>query len=237
MGKEVKMYGGKNTFFNVFLNPANYSEGNASKSAKEIYKVYQATNDKSILPRLVDSNLKNEDGTKLTNQQKSDFLKISGDIIEKNVDDLRNNDEYNSMSDEDKAQAIKSIVDYAYNKARKDITGHELSSAYKKAEKAEESGYAIADYYISKQANKTTKNTSTNNRNRYQELANKGIDGRTYDDFKAFVSTAKGESRTGGLTKKQKIINYIEELPLTAQEKQNLYDDYLENTGMFQYYK
>lgn len=149
MGKEVKMYGGKNTFFNVFLNPANYSEGNASKSAKEIYKVYQATNDKRILPRLVDSNLKNEDGTKLTNQQKSDFLKISGDIIEKSVDDLRNNDEYNSMSDEDKAQAIKSIVDYAYNKARKDITGHELSSTYKKAEKAEESGYAIADYYIS----------------------------------------------------------------------------------------
>lgn len=237
MGKEIKMYGGKNNLFNVFLNPANYSEGNASESAKEIYKVYQSTNDKTILPRLVDNNMKNEDGTKLTNQQKSDFLKISGNIIEKNVDDLRANNEYNNMSDEDKAQAIKSIVDYAYNKARKDITGHELSSAYKKAEKAEKSGYAIADYYISKQANKTTKQTSTSDRNRYQELADKGIDGRTFDDFKAFVSTAKGESRTGGLTKKQKIINYIENLPIAQYAKQNLYDDYLENSGMFQYYK
>jgi len=237
MGKEIKMYGGKNNLFNVFLNPANYSEGNASESAKEIYKVYQSTNDKTILPRLVDNNMKNEDGTKLTNQQKSDFLKISGNIIEKNVDGLRANNEYNNMSDEDKAQAIKSIVDYAYNKARKDITGHELSSAYKKAEKAEKSGYAIADYYISKQANKTSKQTSTSDRNRYQELADKGIDGRTFDDFKAFVSTAKGESRTGGLTKKQKIINYIENLPIEQYAKQNLYDDYLENSGMFQYYK
>ena len=237
MGKEIKMYGGKNNFFNVFINPANYSEGNASDSAKEIYEVYKATNKKEILPRLVANDMKNEDGTKLSNKQKSDFLKISGDIIEENVDSLLYNEEYNSMSDEDKAETIKSIVDYAYNKARKDITGHELSSTYKKAEKAEDSGYAIADYYISKNINKTTRTTSSSDRNRYQELSDKGIDGRTFDDFKAFVSTARGESRTGGPTKKQKIISYIQDLPLTAQQKQDLYDDYIENTGMFQYYK
>ena len=237
MGKEIKMYGGKNTFFNVFLNPANYSEGNASDSAKEIYRVYQATNDKTILPRLVDSSMKNEDGTKLTNQQKSNFLKISGNIIEKNVAELLNDKEYNNMSDEDKAQVIKSIVDYGYNKARKEITGHKLSSAYSKAEQAENSGYAIADYYISKKVNKKTKTSTSNNNNRYQELADKGISGRVYDDFKAFVSTAKGESNSGGLSKKEKIINYIENLPLTEQQKQTLYQDYIDNQGIFTYYK
>ncbi len=235
LGKEIKMYGGKNNFFNVFINPANYSEGNASESAKEIYKVYQATNDKRILPRLVDNQTKNEDGTNLTNKQKSDFLKISGDIIEKNVKELKDNYEYKNMSDEDKSETIKAIVDYAYNKARKEITGHKLSSTYKKAENAENSGYALADYYITRQNNKTTRTTS--DRNRYQELADKGIDGKTYDKFNQFVSSARGESRSGGLSKKEKIINYIESLPLSAEAKENLYQDYIDNSGTFQYYR
>ena len=236
MGQEIQMYGGKNSFFNVFLNPANYSEGNATESAKEIYKVYQATNKKEILPRLVDKNIKNEDGTKLTNQQKSEWLRISGGIIDREVERLTKNGNYLRMSDEDKADTIKAIVDYAYNEARNRVTGHELSSADRKASNAESSGYALADYFLTKTTNKVEKTQKTNTRNRYMEAKEKGIDGKTFDDFHAFVASARGESKTGGKTKKQKIIDYIQGLPLTSEQKEALYNDYLENNGIISYY-
>jgi hypothetical protein len=236
MGKEIQMYGGKNSFFNVFLNPANYSEGNATESAEEIYRVYQATNKKEILPRLVDNNVKNEDGTKLTNEQKSEWLRISGGIIDREVEKLTKNGNYLRMSDEDKADTIKAIVDYAYNEARNRVTGHELSSADRKASNAEASGYALADYFITKTTNKVEKTQKTNTRNRYMEAKEKGIDGKTFDDFHAFVASARGESRTGGKTKKQKIIDYIQGLPLTREQKEALYDDYKNNSGIISYY-
>ena len=236
MGKEIQMYGGKNSFFNVFLNPANYSEGNATESAEEIYRVYQATNKKEILPRLVDKNIKNEDGTKLTNEQKSEWLRISGGIIDREVERLTKNGNYLRMSDEDKADTIKAIVDYAYNEARNRVTGHELSSADRKASNAEASGYALADYFITKTTNKVEKTQKTNTRNRYMEAKEKGIDGKTFDDFHAFVASARGESRTGGKTKKQKIIDYIQGLPLTREQKEALYDDYKNNSGIISYY-
>lgn len=233
MGKEIKMYGGKNNFFNVFINPANYSEGNASESAKEIYRVYQETNRKEILPRLVETSLKDENGKKLTNQQKSDFLKISGDIIEKNMSEMKDNSKYKGLSDDEKADKIKAIVEYAYNKARKEITGHELSGANKKAEQRSEAGYAVADYFLNKQKTEKKQSKSTN---RYEDAKKMGIDANTFDEFHQYVSTARGESRTGGLSKKQKIINYINGLPLSAKQKQALWDDYNENTKYFQYY-
>ena len=239
LGKEVKMYGGKNNFFNVFINPANYSEGQVTESAEEIYKIYQATNKKDILPRLVSNDLKNEDGTKLTNKQKSDFLKISGDIIDDNVKELKNNYDYRNMSDEDKAEAIKGIVEYAYNKARNEITGHKLSSEYKKADNAVESGYALADYYATQKYLKSItpkKEKTTPTRNRYEELMEKGIDGVTFDKFKNYATNTRGESRTGGLSKNQKIKNYIQKLPLTAKQKAALWKDYKENQRFFTYY-
>ena len=149
LGKEVERYGGKNNIFNVFFNPANYSEGKVTPGAEEIYRVYQATNDKTILPRTVSSQLRNEDGTALTNQQKSDFLKISGEIIDENVQKLLNDKNYKNLSDGQKAKVIKYIVDYAYNKAREEITGHEMSGT-KTLNKALNNGYALYEYYAEK---------------------------------------------------------------------------------------
>ena len=237
LGQEVERYGGENNIFNVFFNPANYSQGRATESAKEIYKIYQATNDKTILPRTVTNNIKNEDGTNLTNAQKSEFMRISGSIVDENVKELKNNKDYQKMSDEDKAAVIKKIVDYAYNKAREQVTNHTLASEYKKADQAIETGYALYDYYSTKQSTKQTKTTNSNNsKNRYEEMKAMGIDGETFDKFKAFVSSAKGESTTGGPTKKQKILNWINSQKLTQEQKDNLYNDYVTNSKIYSSY-
>ena len=52
LGREVKKYGGNNGIFNVFINPANVNSSSISKSAQEIFKLYKATGDKTIMPRV-----------------------------------------------------------------------------------------------------------------------------------------------------------------------------------------
>lgn len=147
LGRKVEKYGGDNNIFNVFFNPANTSKGKVSESAKEIYKIYEATKDKDIMPRYPSSILK------LNNKQKSKFLKISGTIIEDNVKELRNSTYYKMLDDEDKAATIKGIVDYAYNKAKSEVTGSEISNLYKTADKKVNSGVSLYDYYAKKTYN------------------------------------------------------------------------------------
>lgn len=81
------------------------------------------------------------------------------------------------------------------------------------------------------------KNITDSERERYKRADNMGIDYGLYTNFRSFVSNTKGESRTGGLTKKQKVINWIQKQKLSAKQKQNLYDDYINNQRTFSYYK
>lgn len=84
---------------------------------------------------------------------------------------------------------------------------------------------------------KYEKNITDKERERYKRATDIGIDYDLYTDFRSFVSTVRGESRSGGLTKKQKVINWIQDQQLTAKQKQNLYNDYINNQGIFSYYK
>lgn len=141
LGRKVEKYGGENNIFNVFLNPANTTKGKVSDSAKVIYEVYQKTKDKTIMPRQPAPILG------LNNAEKSEFLKISGGIIEKNVKKLENNYYYKKLDDEDKAEAIKGIVNYAYNKAKSEVMSTDMATTYNTANKALKSGITLYDYY------------------------------------------------------------------------------------------
>lgn len=159
LGREVEKYGGENNIFNIFFNPANISKGKVGESAKEIYDVYQATKDKTIMPRSAPNDLSmtitKKDGTKkkkelvLDNKDKSEFLKISGGIVDKNVKKLKDNKYYKKLNDDEKALVIKEIVDYSYNKAKADLLDIDMSevSGYKTVTKKLKGGMALYDYY------------------------------------------------------------------------------------------
>ena len=159
LGREVEKYGGENNIFNIFFNPANISKGKVSESAKEIYDVYQATKDKTIMPRSAPNDLSmtitNKKGEKkkkelsLDNKDKSEFLKISGGIIDDNVKKLKDNKYYKKLDDDEKALVIKEIVDYSYNKAKADLLDIDMSevSGYKTVTKKLKGGMALYDYY------------------------------------------------------------------------------------------
>lgn len=151
LGRENKKYGGDNNPFNVFLNPANANKGKESESAKEIYRVYQETGNKDVMPKVAPYTIKlNGESKTLTAAERSEFQKISGEIIEENVKKLPSNSKYKKMSDEDKAEVINGIVDFAYNKAKSEILDAEVSKIYKTADKYVENGGMLYNFYASK---------------------------------------------------------------------------------------
>ena len=150
MGRDIQKYGGKNNLFNVFLNPANVNSENLSESASEIYRLYKETGDTTIMPRVSPYYInKNGEKTILTSEQRADYQKTSGKIIEDNVKKLLKNRTYNSLSDEEKADVINNIVNYSYNIAQKETLYFDISNAYYKAYQYSKLGN-VSDYYIIK---------------------------------------------------------------------------------------
>lgn len=211
MGREIQKYGGKNNIFNVFLNPANVSTENISKSAEEIYRLYQETGDATIMPRVAPYYI-NNDGEKITmnSSQRAEYQKISGSIIEENVENLLDNSDYEKLSDEDKSSIIKSIVDYSYNKAREEVLGLEMSSTYNKINKYTEQGGNVSDYYLHKEEI----NYALDNPEKYITIT-QITDYDNYLEYKDKID----EIRDNTDNKKEATINYINSLKLSIPQK------------------
>lgn len=211
MGREIQKYGGKNNIFNVFLNPANVSTENISESAEEIYRLYQETGDATIMPRVAPYYI-NSDGEKITmdSSQRAEYQKISGNIIEENVENLLDNSDYEKLSDEDKSSIIKSIVDYSYNKAREEVLGLEMSSTYNKVNKYTEQGGNVSDYYLHKEEI----NYALDNPAKYTTI----LQITDYDNYLEYKDKID-EIRDNTDNKKEATINYINSLKLSIPQK------------------
>lgn len=147
MGRDIEKYGGKNNIFNVFVNPANVNTENISESAQEIYRVYKATGEKNVMPRVAPYSLTIDNKKiNLTASQRTDYQRVSGEIIENNVQNLLGTNEYQNMSDKAKAEVINNIVNYSYNIAQKEVLGKELSETYERAYEYSQIG-DVSDFY------------------------------------------------------------------------------------------
>lgn len=247
MGREIQKYGGKNNIFNVFLNPANVSTENISESAEEIYRLYKETGETDVMPRVAPYYI-NQKGEKImmTGKDRVEYQKISGEIIEDNIKKLINNASYSSMSDSDKANVVKDIVNYSYNIAKKDVLGLELSNTYQKAYEYSEIG-DIGDYYTFKESidntDKDTKKASitkflidsdlTNEQLAYlygnyyssdkvlNVLVQSNIPIKEYIKFNSetFESDYYTNGKTVPNSRKNKVIKYINSLNLSIPQK------------------
>lgn len=150
LGNEIEKYGGDNNAFNVFFNPANTEKGKKTPVAEEIYSLYEATQDKSIIPRKVDYSTKiNGENKVLTTQEMEKWQKASGKLVTQEVKRAMNSDDYKEMNNDEKAKVINKIVNYSYQKAKSDTFDTPLANTYNGVEKARNKGIPIADYYIS----------------------------------------------------------------------------------------
>lgn len=152
LGNEVEKYGGSGIFypFKVFISPSNITSEKTDEVAKEIYSLYEATGDKTIIPRKVDYSTKINGETKTLNDKEiSAWQKASGELVTKEVKSAMNNSTYKNMNKEQKAQVINKIVNYSYQKAKSETFDTPMSSYYNSVEKAQNKGMGIAEYYIS----------------------------------------------------------------------------------------
>ena len=132
------------------INPANTDKGKMTPVAKEIYSLYEATGDKTIIPRKVDYTTKiNGENKILTAEEIAQWQKASGKRVTREVEEAMDNETYQDMSNEDKAAVINKIVNYSYQKAKSETFNTPLANMYKGASTAESKGIPIADYYIS----------------------------------------------------------------------------------------
>lgn len=222
-----------------FLSPVNVKKDTSNKVSNELMKLHKETGDSEVIPGKADNyvDYKNEK-YEMTQREYNKFKKDYGTLATKEINRALEDTKYQELSKDKQAQVISNILKYSEFKAKDNFLSSKgvdyTNTQFNKAKQAQESGYAIADYYITKKVTAKEKSETTST-NRYMEMKNKGIDGRTFDEFKAFVSTARADkTRNGGYipgSKKQKIINYIQGLPLSAKQKQALWEDYQKNTG------
>lgn len=220
MGREVKRYGGKNNIFNVFLNPANVNTENISESAQEIYKVYKSTGDKTVMPRVIPYYF-DEKGVKrtLTATERSRFQKISGQIIEENVTNLLNNIDYVNMSDVNKSAVLNNLVNYAYNKARYEMFGTEMSNQYNKVNEWTAQGGKVSDYY----ANKEENDYSLENPKKYNTMTAFDLSYSDYTKYSKEISDIK-EQYNDTNSRKYAVWQYIQNQKITKVQKILLYN-------------
>lgn len=111
LGREVKKYGGNNGIFNVFINPANVNSSSVSRSAREIYNLYKATGDKTIMPRVAGYSLTyNNENYNLTPEEKARYQKTMGKYVNSTVEKLLNNSNYEKLTDIEKTEIVNQIV-------------------------------------------------------------------------------------------------------------------------------
>lgn len=154
LGHDVQSYGGHNNPFNVFLNPANLYEKSATKAAKEIYRVYEETGDVTIIPRKSPYYIEYKGSRyNFTSHERASYQKTAGQTNEKIVNDLLSSQSYSNLGDDQRAQVLSTLTDYADSVAKyqylkeKGVT-YERDSWMLEAEEGAKSGVRVADYIV-----------------------------------------------------------------------------------------
>lgn len=195
-GEEVENYGGDNSTFNVFLNPANISKANATDTQKELYALYEATKDKTIFPMQAPYYL-SDDGEKvnLSSNERSEYQKRSGEYVSKELHALFDSEFYKTLENEDKVEVVNKIVKDANTHAKSKWITTKATKELKKIQE-ELKDVPMGDYYNA-------------------WLAQKDAEGK---------KNAKGETISGTKKKaKIKAINSAVDDDLTTYQKKTLY--------------
>lgn len=149
LGREVK---GHNSVADAFINPVNYGEENTLPTADEIYSLYKETGNKSVIPPTAPYTVTYKGNTvTLSPEQTAQYQTVTGTIINKSVENLTKNSDYQHMKADEKVEVLNDIYAYAQEKAKDGVISiYELSNTSKEADEAAEHGLSEADYFFYK---------------------------------------------------------------------------------------
>lgn len=109
--------------FNNILNPAYMSRVQIDNVEKELQRLKDATGSSSVFPAKVDKSFKVGDEMKyLTADEYATFAKTVGQTRRDLLDRLMKQPGYKRLSDEQKAQAVASVYEYATGKGKMEVS-------------------------------------------------------------------------------------------------------------------
>lgn len=99
-----------NAAFEMFLDPAAFTNQTVSSRDKEIQRLYEATGDIGVYPPSVKSGT-DVDGLKLDNTQTSEYQRTAGQLNRQIVDEVMRTDEYRQADDATRVKMLKSAYE------------------------------------------------------------------------------------------------------------------------------
>lgn len=245
--------------FDALINPSNKRKDTMTKEGEEILRLYNKTGNDDIIPAGLNQKIVfNNNYYQMTRKEYNEYKKSYGDAFEQNVKKIMDTSEYKSASDDEKAEMIAGVMNYAKDKAKDEYLtkqGVDYSKTTKTGEKSKylsdkvdaltNDDFTIADYYIYKTyASNLINGKEQDIRNRLNTINAFGIDYQTYSKYMKDIKEIKGDTDKNGKTisnsRKKKVYEYINSLDLTSEQKKllmkkayssfNSYDKELFNT-------
>ena len=115
-----------NAAFEMFLDPAAFTNQTVSSRDKEIQRLYEATGDIGVYPPSV-KNGTDVDGLKLDNTQTSEYQRTAGQLNRQIVDEVMRSDEYRQADDATRVKMLKSAYEIG-REAGKEATNPDYMS-------------------------------------------------------------------------------------------------------------
>jgi hypothetical protein len=123
-GNDVKAYQGKNSFYNVFLNPGFTTTYKPDKAQAEIVRLYQESGETKQLPGIADKIIpktKTNPTVTLSGEELNQYQRLIGQNTLKSVNTIIDSPSYNKYNDEQKAEVIRKAVELAKTQAKLEI--------------------------------------------------------------------------------------------------------------------
>lgn len=147
-GQEVSRGGVGERLAENFASPGYYSETNYSYVDNELLRISEAT-DKSLYPKKAAKSFDVDGKTKYLNAKEYViYAKAKGMYSYDYIDELMANKAYKKLTDEEKAEVIKDLYEYANAKAKTTVSDYDITKSFKTVSRREENGYSPVDYYI-----------------------------------------------------------------------------------------
>jgi len=117
-GETMQNFQGKNSLFNIFVNPGTSTEFKPNKVQKEILRIYESTGDNTIFPKIAPKTLTNKGvSIQLTPQEITTFQRSIGKSTEEKMSHIVNM----GGDDKKKAEKLADAIRDAYEESKKQL--------------------------------------------------------------------------------------------------------------------
>lgn len=153
-GREVSRGGTAERVLENFVSPGYYSKMEYNDTSEELKRIFNKT-DIDVFPNLAAKSIDINGETKhLTADEYVTYAKSKGENSFDYINEFMNASAYKKLTDEEKAEVIEGLYEYANAKAKTTVSEYDLMKRYKTVTMWERNGKSAVDYYIYKAISK-----------------------------------------------------------------------------------